>query len=136
MATEGYPAGGGALDERGAGLRQRPVKAKTSSAAVFALVFGLSALICALTLFLVPFAILFGIIAVILGIVGLMKAGEPHVTGRGVAAGGLILALLGLALSGALIVSSIAYLNDPGNLQRLQNQIADLQREIQRSVPN
>jgi hypothetical protein len=45
--------------------RGRP--AKTSAAAVFALVFGLAALFCALTGILSPAAVLFGIIGIVLG---------------------------------------------------------------------
>lgn len=71
-----------------------PVQAKTSAAAAFALVFGLSALITALLVVLSPVAVVFGLIAVVLGVVGIGRAranqvtGQQVVTGRGLAIGG------------------------------------------------
>lgn len=97
--------------------------AKTSAAAVFALVFGLSALFCALTFILSPVAVLFGLIGLILGIIGLKKAKLVGVTGKGVAIGGLVTAVLGLLLGGAIVAGSAAFLSDDGRVGELRTQI-------------
>ena len=86
--------------------------AKTSAAAVFALVFGLAALFCALTGILSSAAVLFG------------------VTGKGVAIGGLVTAVLGLLLGGAVIGGLSALVNDEQRLDQLQNRIDDLRTEL------
>ena len=103
--------------------------AKTSAAAVFALVFGLAALFCALTAILSPAAVVFGIIGIVLGIVGLKMAKRVGVTGKGVAIGGLVTAVLGLLLGGAVIAGLSALVNDEQRLDQLQNRIDDLRSE-------
>ena len=114
---------------------RRPIPSKTSAAAVFALVFGLSSLFCALALFLAPLAVLFGIIALVLGVVGLGKARLPDVTGRGVAIGGLVLGVLGLLLGIALIAGAASFLSNDANLDRIETQLQDLRDEIPTEVP-
>lgn len=109
--------------------------AKTSAAAVFALVFGLSALFCALALFLAPLAVLFGLIALVLGVVGLSKARRPAVTGRGVAIGGLVLGVLGLLLGIGLIAGVASFLSNEANLNRIESQLQNLRDEIPTEVP-
>ena len=103
--------------------------AKTSAAAVFALVFGLAALFCALTAILSPAAVVFGVIGIVLGIVGLKMAKRVGVTGKGVAIGGLVTAVLGLLLGGAVIGGLSALVNDEQRLDQLQNRIDDLRSE-------
>ena len=99
----------------------RPARAaKTSAAAVFALVFGLAALFCALTAILSPAAIVFGIIGLILAAVGLKMAKKPGVTGKGVAIGGLVTALLGLILGGVVLGGIASVLNNKTQLDRIQ----------------
>ena len=110
------------------GTEMRP--AKTSAAAVFALVFGLAALFCALTAILSPAAVVFGILGIVLGIVGLKMAKRVGVTGKGVAIGGLVTAVLGLLLGGAVIAGLSALVNDEQRLDQLQNQIDDLRSEV------
>lgn len=105
-------------------------RAKTSAAAVFALVFGLAALFCALTGILSPAAVVFGIIGIVLGIVGLKMAKRVGVTGKGVAIGGLVTAVLGLLLGGAVIAGLSALVNDESRLDQLQNRIDDLRTEV------
>jgi len=56
--------------------------AKTSAAAVFALVFGLAALFCALTAILSPAAVVFAVLGLILAVAGLKMANKPGVTGK------------------------------------------------------
>jgi hypothetical protein len=104
--------------------------AKTSAAAVFALVFGLAALFCALTAILSPAAVLFGVIGIVLGIVGLKMAKRVGVTGRGVAIGGLVTAVLGLLLGGAVLGGLSALVNDDRRLDQLQNQIDNLRDDV------
>ena len=104
--------------------------AKTSAAAVFALVFGLAALFCALTAILSPAAVLFGVIGIVLGIVGLKMAKRPGVTGRGVALGGLVTAVLGLLLGGAVLGGLAAVVNDEQRLDQLQNRLDDLRADL------
>ena len=104
--------------------------AKTSAAAVFSLVFGLAALFCALTAILSPAAVLFGLIGLVLGIVGLKMAKRVGVTGKGVAIGGLVTAVLGLLLGGAVIGGLSALVNDEQRLDQLQNQIDELRTDV------
>jgi hypothetical protein len=104
--------------------------AKTSAAAVFSLVFGLSALFCALTAILSPAAVLFGLIGIVVGIAGLKMARRPGVTGRGTAIGGLVLSVLGLIIGAAVIAGVSVLVNDEARLDQLQNQIEDLRDDL------
>jgi hypothetical protein len=104
--------------------------AKTSAAATFALVFGLAALFCALTAILSPAAVVFGLIGIVLGIVGLKMAKRPGVTGKGVATGGLVTAILGLLLGGAVLAGAAVLVNDEQRLDQLQNEIEDLRDDL------
>jgi len=99
---------------------------------VFALVFGLSALVSWL---LPPLAILFGIIALILGIAGVSKADGYRVTGKGVAASGLVLGLLGALLGLAIIAGLANFLTNEQNLQMIENEIQDLRGEVELPSP-
>jgi hypothetical protein len=108
----------------------RTTRAKTSAAATFALVFGLSALFCALTGILSPPAIVFGIVGLILGIVGLRMARKPGVTGKGVAIGGLVTAVLGLVVGGVVIGGATALVNNQQQLDRLQGYIDDARSNL------
>ena len=110
------------------GYETRP--AKTSAAAVFSLVFGLAALFCAVTAILSPAAVLFGVLGLILGVVGLKMAKRVGVTGKGVAIGGLVTAVLGLLLGGAVIGGVSALVNDERRLDQLQNRIDDLRTQL------
>lgn len=113
------------------GLEVRPARAaKTSAAAVFALVFGLAALFCALTVILSPAAILFGIIGLVLAAVGLKMANKPGVTGKGVAIGGLVTALLGVVLGSVVIGGLAAVVNNDSQLNRLQRYIDDARAKL------
>lgn len=99
--------------------------AKTSAAAVFALVFGLAALFCALTGILSPFAVLFGLIGIVLGIAGLKMAKRAGVTGRGVAIGGLVTAVLGLLLGAGVLAGLAVAVNSDSNLNRISQFVDD-----------
>ena len=113
----------------GTGTGHPVTAAKTSAAAVFALVFGLAALFCALTGILSPAAVVFGVIGIVLGVVGLKMAKRVGVTGKGVAIGGLVTAVLGLLLGGAVIAGLSALVNDEQRLDQLQNRIDNLRSE-------
>lgn len=109
--------------------------AKTSAAAAFALVFGLSALLAALTGLLAPLAVLLGIIGIILGVVGMRMARRPGVTGRGVAIGGLTLAIIGLLL-GAVVIGGVAtVLNNDKAVNRIQQQLDKVKKDLPTKLP-
>ena len=72
----------------------------------------------------------FGIIGIVLGVVGLKMAKRVGVTGKGVAVGGLVTAVLGLLLGGAVIGGLSALVNDEQRLDQLQNQIDDLRDQV------
>lgn len=103
---------------------------KTSAAAVFSLVFGLAALFCALTAILSPAAVVFGLIGLVLGIVGLKMAKRRGVTGRGVAIGGIVTAVLGLLLGAAVIAGISVLVNDEARLDQLQGWIDDRRADL------
>ncbi|HWG94947.1 MAG TPA: DUF4190 domain-containing protein [Mycobacteriales bacterium] len=107
----------------------RSLPAKTSAGAAFALVFGLASLFCALTGILAPAAILFGLIGIVLGIAGRKMAGRPGVTGRGVATGGLVTAVLGLLLGLAVAIGLAVYVNDQG-LDGIQQRLDDARTSL------
>ena len=102
---------------------------KTSVAAVFALVFGLAALFCALTAILSPLAVLFGLIGIGVGIAGLKMSRRPGVTGHGVAVAGIVTAVLGLLLGAAVLAGLSVLVNDEARLDQLQNQIEELRND-------
>lgn len=104
--------------------------AKTSAAAAFALVFGVAALFTALTAILAPVAVVLGLVGLILGVAGIKMSRRVGVTGKGVAIGGLVTALLGLVLGAAVIAGAAVFVNDQQNLDRLQGWIDDARSEI------
>ncbi len=109
---------------------ERIKPAKTSAAAAFALVFGVSALISVLTVVFGPLAIVLAIIGVILGIVGMRNAKRVGVTGKGVALGGLILSVISLLLGVALAAGITFYLNDEQAVNRLEQQVQNLRDQL------
>jgi hypothetical protein len=118
----------GDVEQRIVPARTKP--AKTSAAATFALVFGLAALFSALTAILAPLAVLFAIIGIILGIVGMKKAKIPGVTGKGVALGGLITAVLGLLVGGAVLAGAAFLVNSPAGIDRVQAELDKLRNNL------
>lgn len=111
-------------------------KHKTSAAAVFALIFGFSALLCAVAIVLSPVAILFGALALVLGVIGISKAGLPGVTGKGVAIGGLVLGLIGLLLGVAVVVGAASFLSNEANLDRIESQLDRVRDNIPTELPS
>ncbi len=116
------------VEQRVIPARTKP--AKTSAAAAFGLVFGLSALFCALTAILAPLAVLFGLTGLVLGIVGMKKAKLVGVTGKGVALGGLLTAVLGLLLGGAVLAGAAFLVNSPAGLDRVQSELDKLRNNL------
>jgi predicted PurR-regulated permease PerM len=122
--------------------RGRPVfdshdvpKLKTSAAAVFALIFGLSALICVLSLIFAPVALPLALIGLILGIVGIRKAKLAHVTGRGVAITGLVMSILALLLWIAAAIGLAIVANSPGLLDQVNQFYEDAQQNLPDELP-
>lgn len=132
MSTSRHPEEPAVPAGRGATVVGDP---KTSAAAVFSLVFGLSALFTALLAFLAPLAVVFGLIGLVLGFVGLSKAKEIDVTGRGVAIGGIVLSVLGLLIGIALLIGLTIFVNN-GGLDSLEQRINDLRSEIPSELPS
>lgn len=110
-------------------------KIKTSAAAVFALVFGLSALICAITGLLAPLAVVFGLLAIVLGIVGMKMAKRPRVAGRGVAGSGLALGVIGLLLGGLVIGGATYFLNNDKAVNRIEKQLQKAKQKLPNAIP-
>jgi hypothetical protein len=131
MSASSPPPGRTAPDHRlpsGGGAPGTP--AKTSAAAAFALVFGVSALLSVLTAILAPVGVALGIIGIILGLAGLKMARRPGVTGRGVAIGGLVLSILAVLIGAALAAGVTTVLNDENAVNRLEQQVQDLRDEL------
>ena len=125
----------GTHDERYDRVEHRTIpekvkSAKTSAAATFALIFGISALFCALTGILSPVAVVLGVIGLILSIVGFKMTKRLGVTGRGLAVGGLLTSLLGLLLGAAVLAGAAAVVNDEAQLDRLQNWLDDARSDL------
>jgi Na+/melibiose symporter-like transporter len=108
--------------------RIRP--AKTSAAAAFALVFGVSALLSVLTVIVGPVGIVLAIVGIILGIVGIRNAKRVGVTGRGVAIGGLVLSVVALLIAAALAAGISFYLNDEQAVDRLEQRVEQLRDQL------
>ncbi len=108
--------------------RVRP--AKTSAAAAFALVFGVSALLSVLTVIVGPLGIVLAIIGIILGIVGSRNARRVGVTGKGVATGGLVLSVIALLIAGLLAAGVTFFLNDDQAVNRLEQKVQQLRDQL------
>ena len=120
-----------AADPRiGAGVEHRIRPARTSVAAALALVFGVSALTCALSVVLSPVALVLGVIGMVLGVVGFKMAKRVGITGKAVAATGLLLSLMAVVLAGILAVGITTMLNDNGAVTRLEEKVQDLRGQL------
>jgi hypothetical protein len=123
-------------DELRAGMRtvDRSAVVKTSAAAVFSLVFGLSALLAVLTLILTPLALVLSLIGIALGAVAFSMIRRPEVTGRGVAIGGLTLSIVALLLGIVVAAGVTTFLNDETAVQRLENRIQELRNDLPQRI--
>lgn len=109
--------------------------AKTSAAAAFSLVFGVSALLSALTIILGPLGLVLGIIGIVLGIFGIRYGGTPGVTGRGVAIGGLVLSVLAVLVGGLITIGVSFFLNDQSALDRLEAELGQQLDDLRGQLP-
>lgn len=109
---------------------ERIKPAKTSAAAAFALVFGVSALITVLTVVFGPIGIILSIIGIVLGSVGIRNAKRVGVTGRGVAIGGLVLSVVALLIAAALAAGITLFINDQSAVDRLEQQVQQLRDQL------
>lgn len=114
--------------------RETVKSAKTSAAAAFALIFGVSALLSVLTVIFGPFGIVLAIVGIVLGIVGIRNSKRAGVTGRGVAIGGLGLSVIALLLAAALAAGVTFFLNDESAVNRLEQQVQQLQDRLPDTV--
>jgi len=112
------------------GVEHRISPARTSVAAAMALVFGVSAMICVLSVVLFPVAFLLGIIGLILGVVGFKMAKRVGITGKGIAISGLLLSLVSLVLAGTVALGITTMLNDDAAVSRLEERVQDLRGEL------
>ncbi len=110
-------------------------KIKTSAAAVFALIFGLSALLCVLTLIFSPLALPLGLVGLVLGVVGMKKAGLPHVTGKAVAVTGLVMSVLSLLILGTLVGGLFAFKDNKNVVDQLNRQLDRVSKQIPTIIP-
>lgn len=108
--------------------------AKTSAAATFALIFGLSALLSVLTLILTPLALVLAVIGLVLGIAGIKMAGRVGVTGKALAITGLVMSILTLLIGAAAIIGVTTFLNDDAAVSRLEQQVQNLRDQLPTDV--
>lgn len=113
---------------------ERTQPAKTSAAAAFALVFGVSAIITVLTVVLGPLAIVLALIGIILAIFGIRNAKRVGVTGKGVAIGGLVTSIVALLLGVAMAAGLTFYLNDEQAVERLEQQVQNLRDDLPEDI--
>jgi hypothetical protein len=95
----------------------------TSPAATFSLIFGVVAAYTAVLVFLTPADIVLGVVAVLLGVVGMRVAAKPGVTGRWVAALGVLLGLGAILLGTLTATGTHTVLNGKGAVDRVQQQV-------------
>ena len=113
---------------------REPAPAKTSAAATFALVFGLSALLSFLTLVLSPLALVLAVIGVLLGVAGLKMTKRRGVTGKGLAIAGLVMSILVLLLGLLGVIGISTFLNDDQAVDRLEQRVEQLRDQIPSDV--
>lgn len=109
--------------------------AKTSAAAAFALVFGVAAVLTALTGLLAPVAVVLGVIGLVLGIIGVVRGKRPHRTGRGVAISALVLSLLGLVLGVIVLAGVVTVLNNEQAVERIERQLDQVRDRLSTVTP-
>jgi hypothetical protein len=118
--------------DRGADVRTKP--AKTSAAATFSLVFGVSAVLSVLTLVLAPLALVLGLIGIVLGVVGLKMTRRVGVTGKGLAIGGLVLSVLAVLLAATAAIGITTFLNDDRAVAKMEQRVEQLRDQLPSDV--
>lgn len=123
-----------ARGERRDEQRQVLKPAKTSAAAAFSLVFGVSALLSVLTVLLSPLGVVLGLIGIVLGVVGMKMAKRVGVTGKGVAIGGLVLSVLAVLAGAAALIGVTTILNDDAAVERLEQRVEQMRDDLPQDV--
>lgn len=108
--------------------------AKTSTAAVFSLICGLTAVYAVLTVLLSPIGMVLSIVGLLLGYFGIRAARTMGVTGKGVAISGIVLSLIGLVGSIVIAAGVTFFLNDEDAVQRFENSVEDLRDDLPQDV--
>ena len=108
--------------------------AKTSTAAVFSLICGLTAVYAVLTVLLSPIGMVLSIVGLLLGYFGIRAARTMGVTGKGVAFGGIVLSLIGLVGSIVIAAGVTFFLNDEDAVQRFENSVEDLRDDLPQDI--
>jgi hypothetical protein len=99
-----------------------------NGAGVAALVLGVSSLVAVASFVLFPLALVGGLIGVVLGVIGMVRAGRGEASNRGQAVMGLVASLLALALAGVLVARVGTWANDNRTpLYRLGKCLAEVQ---------
>ncbi|MGW4465071.1 hypothetical protein [Micromonospora sp. NPDC004704] len=124
------PAAAGSGDYAPRRGERAATSAKTSTAATFALVFGVSGLISSLTVILSVAGLILGIVGVILAVVALKITRRPGVTGRSIGIAGLVLSALAVLIAIAFAAGVSTFLNDRAAVNRLQQEVEDLRDEL------
>lgn len=109
---------------------ERIKPAKTSAAAAFALVFGVSALLSVLTVIVGPLGVVLALIGIVLGVIGIRNARRVGVTGKGVATGGLVLSVVALLIAAAVAAGVTMFINDDQAVNRLEQQVQNLRDRL------
>ena len=104
--------------------------AHTSSAAAFALAFGVAALLCVLTVILSPVGLVLSIFGLILGIIGIRAGKKLGITGKGVAIAGVVLSALALIISIAFAAGAVTVLNNDGAVDRIEQQLDKMRDKL------
>lgn len=117
-------------ERRAADYEQRLRPARTSTAATFGLIFGLTALLATLTVILVPLGIVLSIVGLFLGVLGFRHARRPGITGRTIAISGTLLSIVALILGIVLVSGAITALNNERAVNWMENQVQDLRNNL------
>ncbi len=110
-------------------------KAKTSAAAVFALIFGLLAFFGILSILFSPIALPLAVLGLFLGIVGIKRTSDPQLTGKVLAVVGLVLSVLALLLAVAAVIGGFFLFDNPDVLNWMENRLADVRENLPSEVP-
>jgi hypothetical protein len=104
--------------------------ARTSTAAAFALAFGVAAFVCVLIVILSPVGLVLGIIGLILGVLGVRAARRIGITGKGVAIAGIVLSALAIVISIAFAAGMVTVLNNDNAVDRIEQQIDKMRDKL------
>lgn len=101
-------------------------KARTSTAAAFALAISSAAAVLTLLAVFFPIAPILGVIGLLLGIVGIRAAKRPDITGRGVCVSAIVLSLFSIVMGVLFAAGVVTVLNDQNAVNRIERQVENL----------